>query len=211
MSMTFDEIRLPVQLALGARGGPERRTEIVTLGSGFEHRNQLWAHSRRRWNVGYGIRTLAHLETILAFFEERRGRMRGFRFKDRLDFRSAAAGAATTATDQTIGEGDGATLTFQLCKIYGSGSDTYRRPIKKPVAGSVQIAVDGDAVDPADYLLDAATGLVTFDTAPANGAVVSAGFEFDVPVRFDTDFLEIDASAFEAGSVPDIPILEIRL
>ena len=211
MSMTFDEVRLPPELALGARGGPERRTEIVTLGSGFEHRNQLWAHSRRRWNVGYGIRSLAHLEEIVAFFEQRRGRMRGFRFKDRLDFRSAAAGMASTAADQTIGEGDGTTRAFQLCKTYGSGSDIYTRPIGKPVAGTVLIALDGDEVDPGDWVLDSATGLVTFDTAPADGAAITAGFAFDVPVRFDTDLLEIDAGAFEAGAVPDIPIVEIRL
>lgn len=211
--MDFDDVRFPLDVALGARGGPERRTEIVTLGSGFEHRNQLWAHSRRRYAAGFGIKTIAQLQAIVAFFEERRGRFRGFRFRDRMDWSSAASGAPVTPQDQPIGEGDGATRTFALRKTYGVGPSAYARPIAKPVGGSVRIAVAGAEQAPARFACDAQTGLVTFAPAhtPPPGALVSAGFLFDVPVRFDIDFLEIDLEAFEAGSIPDIPLIEVRL
>ncbi len=209
----FHEVLLPDGIARGARGGPERRTEIVATGSGREERNARWAHSRRRWNAGYGVRTLADLAAILAFFEERRGRLYGFRFRDPLDHASAPPGAPVTALDQPIGEGDGATAAFQLAKTYGALHAPYRRPIAKPVAGSVLVAVAGSPQTlGADYGLDATTGLVTFlpGHVPAAGLAVTAGFRFDVPVRFDSDALEVDLAAFEAGAIPDIPLIEIR-
>jgi uncharacterized protein (TIGR02217 family) len=211
MAINFDEVRLPPEIALGARGGPERRTEIVTLDSGFEHRNQLWQNSRRRWDIGYGLSSLAQLEAILVFFEARRGRMRGFRFKDRLDFRSASAGAPVTPTDQAIGIGDGDTAAFQLIKHYGSGDTSYARPIRKPVIGTVLVAVGGTPKAVDEFILDASTGLITFAPGhlPAEDEAVTAGFQFDVPVRFDSDFLELDAAAFEAGAIPSIPIIEV--
>lgn len=207
--MAFHEIRFPVEVALGARGGPERRTEIVVLGSGREERNARWANSRRRYNAGYGIKTLAQLHEVIAFFEERRGRLHGFRWKDRTDHLSCAPGTAPAATDQPIGTGDGDTLTFQLTRTYGSGFAPWTRDIVKPVAGSVLVALDGSPQG-AGWSVDDATGIVTFDAAPGVGVAVTAGFGFDVPVRFDTDFLEINLAAFEAGDIPDIPLVEIR-
>jgi uncharacterized protein (TIGR02217 family) len=119
-----------------------------------------------------------------------------------------------TATDQVIGAGDGATAAFQLVKTYGSIHAPYQRPIMKPVVGSVRVAVDGTekAVD-TDFTIDTTTGIVTFLAGhiPASGEAVSAGFLFDVPVRFDTDYLEVDLSAFAAGVIPKIPLVEIRL
>lgn len=205
----FHDVRFPTDIARGARGGPERKTEIATLGSGFEERNAVWAHSRRRWDAGLGVRTLAQLAAVVAFFEERRGRLHGFRFKDPLDHASSAPGAAVTATDQTIGAGDGTTRRFALTKTYGGAFDPYVRPIAKPVADSVMIAVAGVATTA--FALDLADGAVVLDAAPPAGAAVSAGFRFDVPVRFDMDRLEIDLAAFEAGAIPSIPVVEIRL
>lgn len=205
----FHDVRFPTDIARGSRGGPERRTEIATLGSGFEERNAVWAHSRRRYDAGLGIRTLAQLSAVIAFFEERRGRLTGFRFRDPLDFSSAAPGVGVAATDQPLGTGDGTTRRFALVKTYGAAFDPYVRPIRKPVAGTVKVAVGGVATTA--FALDLSDGAVVLDAAAAAGAAVTAGFQFDVPVRFDMDRLEIDLAAFEAGAIPSIPLVEIRL
>lgn len=210
--MAFHEVRFPTGIALDASGGPERRTEIATLGSGFEERNSPWAHARRRYNAGYGVRSLDDVHAVIAFFEARHGRLHGFRWKDRADFKSCAPLQSPAATDQSVGIGDGIATTFALVKRYASGAEAYDRPIRKPVAGTVLVAVaDVPHVAGTDFTLDAATGIVTFVTPPAVGASITAGFEFDVPVRFDTDFLEINVAAFRAGDVPNIPIIELRL
>jgi len=210
--MAFHEIRFPTNIALGATGGPERRTEIVTLGSGAEERNSAWAHSRRRYNAGLGLRSLDDVHQLIAFFEARHGRLYGFRWKDRADCKSCAPGQSIAAADQAIGTGDGTTRAFQLVKTYASGGASYVRAIRKPVAASLRAAVNGVAkAEGTDFTLDTVTGIVSFSAAPASGAAVTAGFEFDVPVRFDTDFLEINLAAFEAGSVPNVPVVEVRL
>jgi uncharacterized protein (TIGR02217 family) len=206
----FHEILFPLDIALGSAGGPERRTEIVALASGREERNARWAHSRRRYDAGYGIKTFDALSQVIAFFEERRGMLHGFRWRDRLDHASAAPGVVVTASDQTIGIGDGEATTFQLVKTYGGAFAPYVRPIVKPVAGSVRVAVDGVELEDG-FSVDVTTGVVTFETPPGPGDAVTAGFLFDVPVRFDTDYLEVDLSAFAAGAFPKIPLVEIRV
>ena len=207
----FHEVRFPFSLALGARGGPQRRTEIVTLGSGREERNSPWAHSRRRWNAGPGVRTLDDLDTLIAFFEARHGQLYGFRFSDPLDHKSCPPSALISALDQPLGTGDGEQTEFALIKRYASGDQAHDRPITKPVVGSVRVAADGIAlVEDADFTVDATTGRVTFPEAPANEAVLTAGFEFDCPARFDADQLAISLDAFGAGDVPDIPIIEVK-
>jgi uncharacterized protein (TIGR02217 family) len=212
--MAFHEILFPLDIALKSSGGPERRTEIVALGSGREERNARWAHSRRRYDAGYGVKTLEALSAVVAFFEERRGQLHGFRWRDRLDHSSAAPGASVSPLDQAIGVGDGALATFPLVKTYGALHAPYQRPIGKPVDSSVRVAVNGvEQTAGVAFTCDATTGVVTFLSGhiPASGATVKAGFLFDVPVRFDTDYLEVDLSAFAAGSVPRIPMVEIRL
>jgi uncharacterized protein (TIGR02217 family) len=206
--MSFDDVRFPPQISRGSTGGPERRTEIVVTGSGAEERNSRWADSRRRYNAGFGVKSLDDIHRVVAFFEERRGRLHGFRWKDHLDFTSGLPGAAVTATDQTIGTGDGAATRFQLVKRYGTGLRDYLRTITKPVGASVRIAVNGQEVT--GFALDALTGVVTLAAAPAPAATVTAGFAFDVPVRFDTDELRINLAQFAGGDIPDIPIVEIR-
>lgn len=213
MPQAFHEVLFPPDVALGARGGPERRTEIVSTGSGREERNARWTHARRRWNAGYGVKSVAALSAVVGFFEERRGRLYGFRWRDRLDHCSNVAGAAPTAADQLLGSGTGTLASFQLLKIYGADYAPYRRPIVKPVAGSVRVAVAGEEqAAGVDYDCDSATGLVVFRAGhePPDGAAVTAGFLFDVPARFDTDFLEVDLSAFAAGEIQSIPVIEIR-
>nr|WP_156831007.1 DUF2460 domain-containing protein [Kaistia granuli] len=210
MIPAFHEVRFPTNIAFGSSGGPERRTEVVTLGSGGERRNARWAESRRRYDAGYGVRSLADLHEVIAFFEERRGKLFGFRWRDRADDASAPPGTEPGATDQRLGIGDGATTVFALKKTYGGLHAPYERPIAKPVDGTVLVAVDGVGLATGDFAVDPSTGLVTLAEAPAESAVVTAGFRFDVPVRFDTDQLVINLAAFEAGEIPSIPIVEIR-
>ena len=209
----FHEILFPLDIALRSAGGPQRRTDVVTLGSGAEERNTRWAHSRRRYDAGYGIKTFDALSQVLAFFEERRGRLYGFRWRDRLDHSSTAPGAAVTPIDQILGTGDGTEKAFQLCKTYGAVYLPYQRPIAKPVPRSVRVAVaETEMQEGTHFSVDATTGVITFlpGHIPASGAAVSAGFLFDVPVRFDIDYLEMDLSAFAAAAIPKIPVVEIR-
>jgi uncharacterized protein (TIGR02217 family) len=206
----FHEVRFPAAIAFESAGGPERKTEIAALGSGFEERNAVWANSRRRYDAGYGMKSLDDIHAVIAFFEARMGRLYGFRFKDFADFKSCAPLQTVSATDQTIGAGDGATATFQLAKQYSSGGGGWSRAIKKPVAGTLRVAVGG-VETAAGWNVDTATGIVTFATPPASGAAVTAGFEFDVPVRFDSDSLSISLAGFRAGDIPSIPLVEVRL
>jgi uncharacterized protein (TIGR02217 family) len=208
----FHEVLFPLDIALKSSGGPQRRTDVVTLGSGREERNARWAHSRRRYDAGYGVKTHQALSQVIEFFEERRGRLHGFRWRDRLDHSSAVPGASVTALDQVIGTGDGVAASFTLAKTYGGAHAPYRRRIEKPVAGSVRIAVAGVEQAGEVFTVDSATGIVTFLSGhiPSTGQGVTAGFLFDVPVRFDTDYLEVDLSAFAAGAIPKIPLIEIK-
>jgi uncharacterized protein (TIGR02217 family) len=157
------------------------------------------------------VRTLDALHAVIAFFEERRGRLYGFRFRDRADQRSGPPSQVPGASDQRIGTGDGATAAFQLVKTYGADHAPYVRTIAKPVAGTVRVAVGGVEQPASAFACDATTGLVTFAPGhvPPAGAAVTAGYEFDVPVRFDTDEFDIDLSAFAAGAIPQIPLVEI--
>ncbi len=210
--MAFHEVRFPASLSFGSVGGPERRTEIVTLANGFEERNTPWAHGRRRYDAGLGLRSLDDLETLIAFFEARQGQLIGFRWKDWSDYRSCSPSDEVSDTDQLIGLGDEVTDVWQLTKAYRSGAFTYVRPIAKPVAGSVRLSLGGDPLrDGVDYTVDYETGLVSFVHPPNIGAEIRAGFEFDVPVRFDTDGIMTSLSSFQAGEAPNIPVLEIRV
>ncbi|MFN3547623.1 MAG: TIGR02217 family protein [Mesorhizobium sp.] len=208
----FHEVRFPVAVSFGATGGPARRNEIVLLTSGHERRNARFADSRRSYDAGTGLRSLEDVHDVVAFFEARRGSLHGFRFRDPFDMKSCRPHETPAATDQALGTGDGTTAAFALAKTYGEGVDVYRRPIAKPVAGSVRVAVGGvEQVAAVDFEVDHATGLVSFlpGHVPAEGAAVTAGFEFDVPVRFDAEQLSVNLAGFRAGQIPTIPLIEI--
>ncbi len=206
--MAFHDVRFPERLSVGSTGGPRRRTEIVTLSNGFEQRNTNWADSRRSYDAGVGLSSLDELMEVVAFFEARRGQLHSFRWKDWLDWKSCLSGETPSALDQRIGTGNGATTAFQLVKRYEASVSAYVRKIDLPVVGAVKIAVDG-AETPAS--IDHATGLATLPEPPGAGAAVTAGFEFDVPVRFDTDRIVASLSALEAGEIPSIPVVEVRI
>jgi uncharacterized protein (TIGR02217 family) len=210
----FHEVRFPTSISHGAQGGPERRTDIVVLGSGHEQRNARWADARRSWNAGYGVRSLDDLHAVIAFFEERRGRLHGFRWKDHTDWKSCAPSSSPAALDQTLGTGTGARTAFQLSKRYGGAYAPYDRVITKPVAGTVLVAVAAvPRIAGVHYTLDATTGGITFLAGhiPASGTAVTAGFQFDVPARFESDKLEINLHGFGHGAIPTIPVVEIRV
>ncbi|MEL7299432.1 MAG: DUF2460 domain-containing protein [Pseudomonadota bacterium] len=208
----FHEVRFPATLSFGSIGGPERRTEIVTLANGFEERNTPWAHSRRRYDAGVAMRSLDDVEELIAFFEARRGQLHGFRWKDWSDYRSVASNRQVAFDDQVIGEGDGVRADYQLLKVYRSGQELYERPIQKPVDGSVRVGIGNvEQQDTIDYTVDPATGIVSFAHPPDDGAEVTAGFEFDVPVRFDTASIQTSVASFRAGDAPSVPVVEIRV
>ncbi|WP_171115404.1 DUF2460 domain-containing protein [Ruegeria sp. HKCCA5463] len=210
--MNFHEVRFPASLSFGSVGGPERRTDIVTLANGFEERNTPWAHSRRRYDAGLGMRSLDDIETLISFFEARQGQMFGFRWKDWSDFKSGKATADTNFGDQVIAKGDGTRTEFQLIKTYHSGGASYARPIVKPVLGTVRLGLDQDEVrEGVDFDVDLTTGRVTFADPPPEEVDITAGFEFDVPVRFDTDKIQTSVASFQAGDVPNVPVVEVRI
>ena len=207
--MAFHEVRFPDNISRGARGGPERRTQIVEMASGDEERNGSWAGSRRRYDASYGIRKADDLAAVTAFFEARRGRLYGFRWKDWADYKSGLPSASPTAVDQPLGTGNGLETTFQLVKLYPSGAQSWTRTITKPVAGTVALALNG-VPQITGWTVNTTTGVVTFSTAPAPGVAITAGFEFDVPVRFDTDSLDVTLDFERLGSITSIPLIEVR-
>lgn len=198
--MAFEEVRFPEDISFGSSGGPEYSTDIVEIASGFEQRNSNWSEARARYNVAHGIKTKAQLDALIAFFRARKGRAHGFRFKDWADYQAEA---------QEIGIGDGSATTFQLIKNYVSGSQTETRDITKPVSGMISIYKDG-VLQSSGVSVNTVTGVVTFTAAPANGTVITATFEFDVPVRFDTDRLSASLDQYGSHSWYDIPLIEIR-
>lgn len=210
--MSFHEVQFPTNLSFGSIGGPERVTEIVALANGFEERNSPWADSRRRYDAGMGMRSLSDIDALIAFFEARRGQLYGFRWKDWSDYRSSGSLVAPAFDDQVIGTGDGVTTAFSLCKTYVSGEASYERRIQKPVQGTVLAGVQGDVkAEGVEFSVDPTTGVVTFLEAPGPGATVTAGFEFDVPVRFGTDSILSSVASFKAGEIPNVPVVEVRI
>ncbi|MDE2030335.1 MAG: DUF2460 domain-containing protein [Alphaproteobacteria bacterium] len=199
--MTFHEIQFPPDIAYGAQGGPQYSTTVVSTASGYEQRNSSWSAARGSWNVASGLKTQTQLNTLIAFFRARKGRAYGFRFKDWSDYQ---------ATGQAIGTGDGATKTFQLVKSYSSGSYGETRTIKKPVAGTVVPYLAGVA-QASGWSVDTTTGILSFLVAPATGIAVTADFQFDVPVRFDTDQMSVSLEQYNLGQWSGIPIIEIRI
>ncbi len=209
---SFHEVRFPLAVSFGATGGPERRNEIVSLTSGREKRNARFSQSRRYYDAGTGVRTLEDLHDVLVFFEARRGSLHAFRFRDPFDMKSCRPEQAPSPHDQLLGSGDGTTSRFKLVKRYGTGEDAYERLISKPVASTLKVAVDGVEATTADFSLDA-SGEIVFapDAVPALNAEVTAGYEFDVPVRFDSERMSMSLTAFKAGQIPSIPLVEVLL
>lgn len=199
--MSFVEVRFPEDISYGSRGGPGYSTTITVTEGGYEKRNARWQQARGRYNVAHGVKTRTQLDALLAFFRARKGRAYGFRFKDWGDY---------AAIGQSIGVGNGSTTQFSLSKTYRSGGATDVRLITKPVAGTVKLYVNG-TLQNTGVTVNHANGIVQFAAAPASGALLSVDFEFDVPVRFDTDTLSASLDAYGVHSWLDIPLVEVRV
>lgn len=195
--MSFAETRFPVDISYGSAGGPEYSTDIVTTQSGYEQRNSNWADARCRYNVAYGVKSADQLAELIAFFRARKGQAEGFRFKDWSDYQ---------AVGETIGTGNGSATQFQLVKHYGAQA----REIAKPVAGTISI-YKNSVLQASGVSVNAATGVVTFTSAPANGVVIQADFEFDVPVRFATDRLSTVLDTYGSFSAREVALIEVRV
>lgn len=215
--MAFHDTRLPVDIERGALGGPGFKTEITPLGSGKEQRNIDWARTRGEWDIGYGLMAQdselleATIDALQAFFYTREGRAHTFRFKDWSDFRVGDYLNPTTS-NQSIGTGDGDETVFQPFKRYSDGGIDYDRPLTHLVSGRVVVLLD-DVVqtEGVDYTVSLTTGIITFiSDAPGGGVDVQIALEFDVPVRFDTDRLQLNLTMFERGSWENIPIVEVK-
>jgi len=203
----FDDLLYPLALGRDAGVSPEFSTSVTVTASGHERRSSLWSDARLRFDVGPGIRGEAELGTLIAFFRARRGAARGFRIADPYDHSSSGMTGTPTMLDQRIGTGDGLTASFRLVKNYGPAGDPQMRPITRPRPGTVKVSVDG--VEAAGWTLGPG-GVITLASAPPEGAIVRAGFLFDVPVRFAEDRLDITGAAFAAGEAPSVPLIEIR-
>ena len=206
---SFHDVVFPLSLAFGASGGPTRKTQITQLASGCEHRNNPHVRSRRSYNAAAGLKFHKDLQTLISFFEARGGQLYSFRFKDPVDHLSCDFDATPSATDQIIAVGDDVKTTFQIYKNYSDTAGQSQRPITKLVDGTTRVAIDGAIVGAADYTVNPLTGLITFNTPPDEGAVISVGFEFHVPVRFGTDRLELSLEAFGAGEIAQVPLVEV--
>jgi uncharacterized protein (TIGR02217 family) len=202
----FHEVRFPTALAFGSGSGIERKTQITSLSSGYERRINAQALGKRRYLIGAGVKSLTQASELMSFFEARCGQLYGFRFKDFADFKTGLLSNPVTPTDQVIGTGDGVTKSFYLKKSYG----IVQRPIEKPVSGTVKVAVGG-VERSLGFSVDTTTGLVSFTTAPAVGALVTAGFEFDTPVRFDADRIDLTLESANSGRIAAVALIEIRI
>jgi uncharacterized protein (TIGR02217 family) len=201
----FEDVLFPIEIGAEASVAPNFSTNIVTSASGFEARNVNWSQARLRFDAGPGVRGDAELETLLAFYRARRGPAVAFRFRDPYDNSSNGMTDEPAANDQAIGIGDGATTRFALVKNYGVGE---QRRITRPTSGRVRVAVNGTELA-TGWTLDE-KGIVQFGQPPAAGAAITAGFLFDVPVRFAEDRLEINRATFRAGEAPSVPLIEVR-
>ena len=208
--MAFIETQFPSSIQYSSSGGPQWRTEIVELNGGQEQRNTIWDDTRHRYNISE-FKTDNDIDTIIRFFHAMQGQYHGFRLKDWADYRTGSNYAAPSATDHIlVGTVDGVNTDFQLVKRYTVSTNEYVRYIKKPVNGTVLVSLDDvTKTETTDYTVDYTTGIVTFNTAPTV-EVVKGGCEFDVPVRFDTDTLDLHHSSYQAITA-SIPIVEIRV
>ncbi|MFY9351020.1 MAG: DUF2460 domain-containing protein [Sphingobium sp.] len=204
----FDDVLFPLAIGREASVSPAFSTQIVESVSGHERRSSDWADARLSYDAGPGVRSEADMARLVEFFRARRGAARGFRFTDPYDDRSGAPGGAPSPIDQRLGTGDGVRASFQLTRHYGEGEEAQARIITRPVAGSIRVAANG--VELTSGWSHAGLGVVAFDVAPASGVVLTAGYRFDVPVRFAEDRLEINRATFAAGEAPSVPLVEIR-
>ena len=204
------ETRFPVTISQGSSGGPEYSTTIVTTQSGYELANANWEYPRHRYNVAMGIRSDADIEEILKFFHAMRGKAHQFRYKDWADYKSCSINSTTSNNDQFISRGEGGIKSFQILKTYTQTPASLTRIIKKIVSGTVKVGLNY-ANQPSGWTVNLNTGIITFSVAPSRGVFITAGYEFDVPCRFDIDYLPVNLESYKTAQINDIPIVETKI
>lgn len=206
--MSFHDVQLPDDIEQGAKGGPRFKTTILGAMSGREQRNIEWTYPRHSWNIGYGIQDRDGYAAVVAFFYARQGRGYAFRFKDWTDYTSGSSESDVSGNRVLIGLGDGSTTQFQLIKYYTDSAATFSRKITRPVSGTTTIYLDG--VQTTGFSVSTSGGIVTMNVAPSGGVNITSFFQFDVPVRFDSDQIQTDVTWYNAAAIPDINIVEVR-
>lgn len=217
--MSFHDVRFPVEIGQGSRGGPGFKTEVTALDSGAEGRVSFWSSPRHRYDVSYGIRSMQDLAEVKTFYMARSGALNAFRYKDWMDFTTNASNPTHTSAqgtrDQSMSPatGNGSLTIFQLAKRYLSGPTTAIRTISLPVSGTLQVWVNSVLqTEGVNYTVDYTTGVVTFAVAPSNGHAVEWSGQFDVKVRFDDgadDLLNAQVNGWDLGGIPSIPLIEV--
>ncbi len=207
--MSFLDIRFPTDISYGSAGGPSYNTSVVVVKSGREKRNINWNYPRIEFDVAYGIKEFSDLESLIAFFHIVQGKGYTFRFKDFSDFKSCSIENESSFDDQIIATGDGTTTEFQIYKSYSYESSVRQsRKVTKPISSSVSVGINGIEQE-SGWSVEDTTGIITFNSAPADGASISAGFLFDIEARFDTDSLSTNLEDYKAGST-EVPIIEVK-
>lgn len=203
---SFHEIRMPANLASGFTGGPNFHTTLMALGSGYEKRNIDWSRERRIWTLTHWMESALDIAAFQTFFMNRYGRAYGFRFQDLADYQITPW--------QNIGVGDGSNKLFQIFKAYSDGTYTFNRIIAKPVTGTVQVRVNGSPLTEgpgaSKFTVDYTTGIITIGSAPAPTQPVDVQCQFDVPVRFDTDKLDINMTTLQIANLESVTIVELK-
>jgi uncharacterized protein (TIGR02217 family) len=199
--------RFPEDISYGSRGGPVWRTNVVVVDSGAEVRNQQWSYPRHEYDVAYGVKEIGQLEDFISYFHVVAGRAVGFRYKDHADYKSCKTTATINSSDCVISSAADGSTSYQIYKTYTQGSYVRRRKILKPISTSLLVSVNGTVTTA--FTVDSTLGLLNFGAAPGAGVVIKAGFEFDVPVRFDTDSLSVNLSDYQVGAA-QVPLIELK-
>lgn len=206
--MAFIDIRFPTNISYGSAGGPKYNTSVIVVKSGREKRNINWNYPRIEFDVSYGILEFSDLENLIAFFHIVQGKGYTFRFKDFSDYKSCNVDTTPSHNDQTITPVGESTTEYQIYKTYSYTTHARQsRKITKPVEGTVCVGIDGTE-QTSGWSMDYSTGIITFDSAPGT-ATVTAGYEFDIEARFDTDSLSTNLEDYKAGST-QVPIIEVK-
>lgn len=192
------DYRFPSDIALGAVGGPEFHTDIIQTPEGQEQRHIKRPQPRARYRLAYGLKNLEQLDQLRALYYLCKGRAFGFKFQDPLDH---------AALNQHIGTGDGEKTTFQFNKTYRlDEASAFTRKITQPHQEGLQVFLDGEIAE--EYELQK-QGIIVFEIPPEEGVKITASFKFDVPVRFDTDFLAQKIEGPNAALIDDIQLIEL--
>ena len=203
---SYDDVPFPLAIGAHATMSVGFFTQIVTSASGYEQRNAQWTNARMRFDAGLGVRSEADIIALINFFRARRGSAAAFPFRDPMDFSSDRMAGQPGATDQLLGNGDGLLTEFAIVKTYDPALPGRR--ITRPVPTSVRVSVAGTEMTSGWSL--GPLGLIQFEAAPSIGSEIRAGYLFDVPVRFETDSLDISLGSFRSGAVPTVSLIEVK-